>query len=600
MGKAPKRPREEEQSEPPKKRKAEGSVHLRSLQLSGLPSSTTKEELQSWVEERLPGGSGIESLRRVVGHPGRFAISFRKDHNARRALESLSGADMNGHAVAATLRALELSRHSSKAGRLIVRNLSFNASEKHLQKAFQAAGQVVDIHVPKKDADPSLHRGFAFVQFAESGEAEKAVAELNGAKICGRTVAVDWAVDASVYNSLQREEVPKPRKEKRLPKKPVEDEKEEDDEEADPDKELKRMKELLGDDIEEDDEDEDQDEKNEDDEEEEEETTKKVKGKKKKTDAKAPKRKPGFDIEQGQTIFVRNVPFDASEDDLREVFRRFGKVRFVKLTPDKTGQNAHRGSAFVKFVEAEGAEAALQAESEADRKLKELSSVIKRSEQRELPAVEGFGISLKGRRLVVKPAVAPTEAAELSDKTKPQKGQAQKERRAWMHLLNVGDIDEDSPRWQNLSKSEQRQRQEGRKERRWRINNSNFAIHPQRLSIRNMPTFVDANKLREVVVKNLAEVNGAEKRKERQQLAQSAVVKACLVRDKERREESGARRSKGFAFIAFKDHDSAMKTLQFLNDNPQAFGGGRRPIVEFAVEDKRKLRMQEEERKSPG
>ncbi|CAJ1340439.1 unnamed protein product [Effrenium voratum] len=66
----------------------------------------------------------------------------------------------------------------------------------------------------------------------------------------------------------------------------------------------------------------------------------------------APKRKPGFDIEQGQTIFVRNVPFDASEDDLREVFRRFGKVRFVKLTPDKTGQNAHRGSAFVKFVEA--------------------------------------------------------------------------------------------------------------------------------------------------------------------------------------------------------------------------------------------------------
>ncbi|CAJ1340438.1 unnamed protein product [Effrenium voratum] len=140
--------------------------------------------------------------------------------------------------------------------------------------------------IVKEDADPSLHRGFAFVQFAESGEAEKAVAELNGAKICGRTVAVDWAVDASVYNSLQREEVPKPRKEKRLPKKPVEDEKEEDDEEADPDKELKRMKELLGDDIEEDDEDEDQDEKNEDDEEEEEETTKKVKGKKKKTDAK--------------------------------------------------------------------------------------------------------------------------------------------------------------------------------------------------------------------------------------------------------------------------------------------------------------------------
>ena len=64
------------------------------------------------------------------------------------------------------------------------------------------------------------------------------------------------------------------------------------------------------------------------------------------------------------------------------------------------------------------------------------------------------------------------------------------------------------------------------------------------------------------------------------------------------------------------DHDSAMRTLEFLNDNPmlgvlwfgsadspdfsfplslsrtgqqrKVFGGNRRPIVEFAVEDKRK------------
>ncbi|CAE7697966.1 RBM28 [Symbiodinium pilosum] len=42
------------------------------------------------------------------------------------------------------------------------------------------------------------------------------------------------------------------------------------------------------------------------------------------------------------------------------------------------------------------------------------------------------------------------------------------------------------------------------------------------------------------------------------------------------------------------DHDSAMKVLEFLNDNPAVFGGNRRPIVEFAVEDKRKLRMQDE------
>merc|ERR1719442_378633 len=76
--------------------------------------------------------------------------------------------------------------------------------------------------------------------------------------------------------------------------------------------------------------------------------------------------------------------------------------------------------------------------------------------------------------------------------------------------------------------------------------------------------------------------------------AQAAIVKAQLVRDSERRNANNERRSRGFGFIALKDHKYAMKVLECLNDNPDIFGGGRRPIVEFAIEDKRKLRMQEE------
>ncbi|CAK9045906.1 unnamed protein product [Durusdinium trenchii] len=398
-------------------------------------------------------------------------------------------------------------------------------------------------------------------------------------------VLVEHPENASILaRSKPATKLPKPK----APKQPAKvDEEEADGEDPAPDVELKRMKELLGDDIEEDDEDEEDKDEDEDEDEDEE-------GESKST--KAAIRKPGFDIDQGQTIFVRNVPFDATADDLKEVFRRFGRVGFVKLVADKTGQNAHRGSAFVKFAEVAGAEAALATEAEADQKLKELSSVIKRSQQRELPAVEGFGVSLKGRRLVLKSAVKPQEASELSDKAKPQKGAAAKERKAWLHLLHVGDIPETSPKWQNLSKSEQRQREEGRKERKWRINNPNFAIHPQRLSVRNLPTFVDANKLREAVLKNLVQTSKEGKKQDRLKQAREAILKAILVRDSERRSEDGERRSKGFGFIAFKDHDSAMRTLEFLNDNPTVFGGARRPIVEFAVEDKRKLRMLEEEK----
>lgn len=36
-----------------------------------------------------------------------------------------------------------------------------------------------------------------------------------------------------------------------------------------------------------------------------------------------------------------------------------------------------------------------------------------------------------------------------------------------------------------------------------RMNNPNFALDPRRLSVRNLPTHVDANKLREVVARNL-------------------------------------------------------------------------------------------------
>lgn len=135
------------------------------------------------------------------------------------------------------------------------------------------------------------------------------------------------------------------------------------------------------------------------------------------------------------------------------------------------------------------------------------------------------------------------------------------------------------------------------KERKFRVNNSNFAIHPLRLSVRNLPRAVDASKLRQALVGHLARqsfVADAGDKKERRIRAEGMLTKVKLVRDMERKTESKERRSKGFGFMAFKDHRSAMASLEFLNDNPDIFGGGKRPIVEFAIEDKRKLRMQEE------
>merc|ERR1711871_1392706 len=96
---------------------------------------------------------------------------------------------------------------------------------------------------------------------------------------------------------------------------------------------------------------------------------KEVKEKKKKDKDEKEKRKPGYDIGEGRTLFVRNCPFDATEPELRKLFSRFGKVALIKMVADRTGQNAHSGSVFVKFKEAEGLEQALAVEADADRKL---------------------------------------------------------------------------------------------------------------------------------------------------------------------------------------------------------------------------------------
>ncbi|HKK05208.1 MAG TPA: RNA-binding protein [Gammaproteobacteria bacterium] len=60
-----------------------------------------------------------------------------------------------------------------------------------------------------------------------------------------------------------------------------------------------------------------------------------------------------------KSIYVGNLPFTASEDEVRELFERHGAVHSVKLINDReTGRP--RGFGFVE-MEAADAEAAIQA-----------------------------------------------------------------------------------------------------------------------------------------------------------------------------------------------------------------------------------------------
>ena len=41
------------------------------------------------------------------------------------------------------------------------------------------------------------------------------------------------------------------------------------------------------------------------------------------------------DAEEGKTIFIRNIPLDATEKDLYRFFKKYGSIEYVKLCKDK-------------------------------------------------------------------------------------------------------------------------------------------------------------------------------------------------------------------------------------------------------------------------
>ncbi len=62
------------------------------------------------------------------------------------------------------------------------------------------------------------------------------------------------------------------------------------------------------------------------------------------------KRKRQIEKEQQTSkILVKNIPFQANVKEIRELFRVFGELKFVRM-PKKVDDEHHRGFGFVDFV----------------------------------------------------------------------------------------------------------------------------------------------------------------------------------------------------------------------------------------------------------
>lgn len=81
--------------------------------------------------------------------------------------------------------------------KLIIRNVSFEATRKDIRRLFGAFGELKTVRIPKK-MDGS-HRGFAFVEFVSKGEATAAYEALTSAHLYGRHLVIEYA-DERNYN----------------------------------------------------------------------------------------------------------------------------------------------------------------------------------------------------------------------------------------------------------------------------------------------------------------------------------------------------------------------------------------------------------------
>jgi len=76
--------------------------------------------------------------------------------------------------------------------KIFVGNFAFSMTEAELRSLFEPHGHVESVTIVT-DRDTGRSRGFAFVEMTENGEADKAIAALNGMDSGGRPLTVNEA-----------------------------------------------------------------------------------------------------------------------------------------------------------------------------------------------------------------------------------------------------------------------------------------------------------------------------------------------------------------------------------------------------------------------
>uniref|UniRef100_A0A7N9AKY4 RNA-binding protein 28 n=1 Tax=Mastacembelus armatus TaxID=205130 RepID=A0A7N9AKY4_9TELE len=416
--------------------------------------------------------------------------------------------------------------------RLIIRNLSFKCSEDDLKQVFDKFGTVLEAKIALKP--DGKKRGFAFVGFKNVSQAAVALKAMNMKEIKGRQVAVDWAVPKDRFIATQHSSTGNHQNS---------EEQEEDAEEEVADND-------DGDDNDNDNDDKssldsnDEQDESQDDEEDEEEAPKKTS-----------KKLLPSDVNEGKTIFIRlNLSFDTEEEGLEEVLLQYGELNYVKIVLHPDTEHS-KGCAFAQFKTIEAADRCIAAAQDK---------------------AENGGIRVDGRKLLIVAAVSREDAAKLKvNKVKVETGTRN------LYLAREGLIRAGTKAAEGVPEADMIKRTRFEEIKRAKLRDVNVFVSKIRLCVHNLPKSVDNKKLKALCLQAVKGNKGV------------WITECRVMYDRKPQKGQVMGQSLGYGFVQFQDHEHALSTLRYLNNNPDIFGPHKRPIVEFSLEDSRKLKIKE-------
>lgn len=558
----------------------EGLLDLKTLFVRSIPFEATDEELADYFSQLAPIKHAVIVKDNEKQSRGFGFVSFAVEDDTKEALAKSRKTKFQGRLLRVDI-ARRRDRSKKDAGhgtsndtsvteqeeddlmkgkpKLIIRNMPWSVrNPDELKKIFTRFGTVVEAKIPKKK-DGKLC-GFAFVTMKKLAACKRAIEESKGLKIGGRQVAVDFAVQKSRWEDYKKEhsaeqennesssESEKEVEEDELSQGEASDSIEEEAASIESDSDLETE--------------ESDSEKNE--------------------VIEQPRKKQNR--QEQYSVFVRNVPYDATQESLSLHFSKFGPVKYALPVQDKETGLA-KGTAFVAFKSPDAYEECIRNAPAAGSTSLLISDDVAPQ------------YVYEGRVLSITPALDRDTAERNAEKSAAKRKEAfgkapgEKDRRN-LYLLNEGRITEGSKLAELLTPTDMEIREKSYQLRVEQLKkNPSLHLSLTRLAIRNIPRAMTEKALkglaRKAVVEFAKEVKDGKRHalskeeivrstNEKYKFMEPADIEALKKRDKKKglvrqakiiMEVKGANsgRSRGYGFVEFRDHKSALMGLRWLN-----------------------------------